>query len=205
MQLSGLERQLAALEKNRHVLWDDFLSPEECRRVTNHFMQETEKLRLSAIGRAHEKKQITAVRNSELRWLEPEDFRQTTGLQNIQLAMTHLQECLACYFRIALKRFEAQFSYYPPGGFYKKHIDQHADTRHRIFTCVLYLNDLMHSGELVLYKPESRKETDRVIAPKAGRLALFFSGEVFHKVRKTDSDRFALNFWLRDDELLPML
>lgn len=105
---------------------------------------------------------------------------------------------LSAELRVALKSFEGHFSHYSPGNFYLKHLDQHLGNRRRQISFVSYLNDC-EGGELVIYSQSDRNAIEHVIRPKAGKLALFLSGFIFHEVRESLTDRFGLTGWFRDD------
>lgn len=205
MQKEQLAAHLLALEQKRYVLVENFIPNHSCRIITDFFLRRSDELRESFIGRSHEKSLVSTIRKSELKWITDTDLANNTELANVLAVQEYLMKELNLFFRIKMKRLEAQFSFYPPGGFYKKHIDQHQETRHRIFTAVLYLNNVEDGGELVLYCPGDRQKQIELIQPKAGKLVLFFSGEVFHEVKKVKTARYSINSWMRDDELVPLL
>lgn len=105
------------------------------------------------------------------------------------------------YFRVALPHQEFHAAYYPPGTFYKKHLDVFKDRSQsmapeRIFSCVYYCNEEWcpaDGGELKLYLQSEALE----IPPLFNRLVIFFSGEVPHEVQATSSPRFSLTGWLK--------
>lgn len=39
-----------------------------------------------------------------------------------------------------MKRLEGHLAVYPPGSHYSRHVDQHVGSRHRLVSCILYLN-----------------------------------------------------------------
>jgi SM-20-related protein len=104
------------------------------------------------------------------------------------------------YFRLSIKGFESQFSVYNQGGFYKCHLDQHKETRHRQVSCCIYLNDCVDGGELVIYKKGSKTEVDKVIKPLSGSIVFFFSKDIYHEVKMVQNPRYSITTWFRDDE-----
>lgn len=103
------------------------------------------------------------------------------------------------YFFLVMKRYESQIAYYDEGDFYKTHLDQFQDQRHRQVTCTIYLNDCTNGGELVLYKQGSQTIIDQIISPKRGTLVLFFSGHIHHEVKLVNQPRLSITTWFRDD------
>jgi SM-20-related protein len=69
-------------------------------------------------------------------------------------------------------------------------------------TVILYLNDSwteQDGGALRLYFPdESGTEKKIDILPLGGRLVVFVSGEVPHKVLPTYKERISVTGWLKD-------
>lgn len=86
-----------------------------------------------------------------------------------------------------------QLLHYPQGfGFYKTHWDD-GPGMHRIFSALLYLNDVEEGGETYFTK------LDISIKPKAGRLAIFPANYIFeHEARPpTKGDKFVVVTWFR--------
>ena len=144
-----------------------------------------------------------SIRNGSLKWIE--DWGDSSSLKYLQSFFNEIMLSTSEYFRLSLKRFESQFAYYEEGGFYKRHLDQHRNTRHRHLSCCLYLNSSEQGGELILYKKGSQTEIARVIKPLAGPLVFFISADIFHEVVSVRSERFSVSTWFRDDEILPFL
>ena len=75
---------------------------------------------------------------------------------------------------LGLQEFEGHAAIYPPGGFYKTHLDQFRGTSERSVTAILYLNpgwQPADGGQLRLYLDEACSEY-RDIAPRAGTLVV---------------------------------
>ncbi len=138
---------------------------------------------------------VKSVRRDEIHWIEDWSSK---GLLETKETLMDLGKLLRKELRAPLKSFEAHFSRYGNAAFYKKHLDQHLGQKRRLLTFVLYLNGC-DGGELVIYKRDNRNQVDLHIRPEAGKLVLFFSGEIFHEVLPSRSDRFGLTGWYRDD------
>ena len=84
-----------------------------------------------------------------------------------------------------------QLLHYKEGtGFYKSHWDA-GPGMHRVFSALLYLNDVEDGGETYFTK------FNKSIEPKAGRLALFPANYVFeHEARTpTKGSKFVAVTW----------
>lgn len=150
---------------------------------------------LRPAGIRSEAKVVGSIRGDEIRWIEDWGLEYMKAIHSI---LTALGETLRFELRVPLKSFEAHFSRYGEGAFYKKHIDQHLDQKHRQVTFVLYLNSC-DGGELAIYDSKNRNQIDSLITPAPGKLVLFLSGKIFHEVRASHSTRYGLTGWYRDD------
>lgn len=98
----------------------------------------------------------------------------------------------------SIRDFEFMLAYYPPGGFYKKHLDQFKERNNRTLSMIIYLNDQWKSGdggELVIYQNDEAK-TPVKIDPIGNRLAIFNSATVWHEVLPAQKGRKSLTGWL---------
>ncbi|MFM7726822.1 MAG: 2OG-Fe(II) oxygenase, partial [Flavobacteriales bacterium] len=103
-------------------------------------------------------------------------------------------------FYLGIQDFECHYAHYPPGSFYKKHVDRHKNGSPRRVSSVLYLNtDWLEQdgGELRIYSDE---EAFRTILPQLGTLALFLS-ELEHEVITTSRDRMSITGWMLNEKL----
>src|SRR5690606_23077857 len=105
---------------------------------------------------------------------------------------------------LGLKSFEAHLAKYPPGSFYKRHIDQFQQVSYRIISCILYLNADWREGdggELRIFLPDGKRGEKQIdIVPKAGTLVCFKSDEIPHEVLPTHKERYSFTGWMRNIE-----
>ena len=101
---------------------------------------------------------------------------------------------------LGLFEFEGFLAVYPPGGYYQKHLDNFIGARHRLVTCVLYLNPGWQpgdGGELRLYPDTEAPERYLDIEPRGGTLACFLSEQFPHEVLPAACERLSLTGWFR--------
>lgn len=109
--------------------------------------------------------------------------------------------------RLALNRrlylglfdYECHFAHYPPGAFYKRHLDAFIGEANRLVTTVVYLNPgwtVADGGELLLYTAHGGEIHPRTL-PVFGTLALFLSEEFPHAVAVAKRDRYSVAGWFR--------
>ncbi len=111
-----------------------------------------------------------------------------------------LQQALNESLFVSVKRFETHWALYQSGTGYDTHLDEHQtgwaiDRRYLSF--VLYLNRSWKpedGGELELY-PDSPKSVR--IQPTWGRLVMFQSDTVPHRVLPSQKPRWSLTGWFR--------
>ena len=73
--------------------------------------------------------------------------------------MDSLREALNRGLFLGLEDFECHFALYPPGAFYRKHVDRFRDDDRRMVSAVIYLNDAMQ--QLVALKGNSKDTITR--------------------------------------------
>lgn len=194
---------LDELVTKKFCISDDFFAPSLCRALLSDLrdLRQNDQLRAAGIGRGQQTRVQTKIRGDHIFWLPENPV--SPAQEQFSKQMAKLQQDINRNFFLSLKHFEAHFAWYPPETGYQKHIDQHAGTRFRQITFVLYLNEnwqKQDGGELILYKPESPNEILEEIEPRFGRLILFRS-EVFpHQVQNSHVDRHSLTGWFRNDE-----
>lgn len=151
--------------------------------------------RPAGIGRG-ERFQVSAkVRGDHIHWLDalmPPHARRFYSNE-----IEGLRQALNRHLFLGLFEFEGHFAVYPPGGFYRRHLDRFGDSTARKVTLVLYLNTGWrpeHGGELRLYT-EGEAFVD--VAPRGGTLVCFLSERFEHEVRPSTAERFSLTGWYR--------
>lgn len=153
-------------------------------------------MKAAAIGHKGHEQRMESIRGDHIEWIQ--NWDESPELKAYYQFLEYLRTELSSQLFIALKRFEVHFSIYPEGTFYKKHMDQHRDSKHRQVSCLYYLSPWNegHGGELKIY-PKDKEALE--IQPLQGRFACFLSGELPHEVLTTRALRCALTGWFRDD------
>ncbi|MEG4316999.1 MULTISPECIES: 2OG-Fe(II) oxygenase [Pseudomonas] len=175
---------------------DSLRLAEECRR------REAEGVMVpAAIGRGGSQAVHEGIRSDRILWLEP---GQSAASDLYLQLMDALREQLNRELYLGLEEFECHFAFYPPGAFYKTHLDRFRDDDSRSVTAVLYLNPNWqpdHGGALRLYLADGESLD---VAPEAGTLVVFMAGEFPHEVLPTQVDRLSVTGWFRRRAALPL-
>jgi SM-20-related protein len=199
--LTQFEQLADAVFDRGYGILDDFLAPVTCENLLQELVElrNDGHLQRAGIGRGAGFQHNEAIRGDEIMWIE-QGAAQTHAAQ----FLTQL-EALIQYFNrsgfAGIRDYEAHFAAYPPGTFYKRHLDQFKDKGSRRFTFIFYLNkDWLQGdgGELRIYLHDEGMETSLDIAPIAGRLVCFRSEMFEHEVLPTQIMRYSITGWWLD-------
>ncbi|WP_248730184.1 MULTISPECIES: 2OG-Fe(II) oxygenase [Halomonadaceae] len=150
----------------------------------------------AGIGRGPQHNLRPDIRGDAIHWLDRASLPQRQYLS----AMLCLQRELNQALYLGLFEFEAHFAHYPPGTFYKKHVDSFQGQANRVISTVFYLNPDWPEdggGEMVLYAPGAPEREIARIRPEAGTFACFLSETIPHEVLPTRLPRASIAGWFR--------
>lgn len=154
--------------------------------------------RPARVGSGDKTQLAPTVRRDWIQWLDPHalSFAQSE-------VANHLEGLRAAINRetfMGLFEWEGHLALYPPGSFYKRHVDVFQTHRERQVTFIFYLNPTWKpgdGGELRVWA-DGETSTDYFdVAPTAGTLVLFFSEECHHEVLESKTDRATFTGWFR--------
>jgi len=151
----------------------------------------------AGVGRSADR--VPEIRGDHILWLDP---AAPTALQARYLAaLDHLREGVRRQLYLTVHEVEAHFAVYPPGAFYRRHLDRFRHTPHRLVSCLLYLNRGWRpadGGQLRLYHPAPGGGEARLdVLPEHGTFVSFLSDRIEHEVLPTARPRASLAAWLR--------
>lgn len=195
MQTDDLQPQLDHLVQHGYVIVPDFIAAEQATTMY-HYAQRLNPgdWQQAGIGRADQYTTNTAVRQDKIRWLQ-RDFAAEASYLEI---MDKLRLLINYELFMGLFDYECHLAHYPPGAYYRKHVDAFKGRSNRILTSVLYLNpdwQANDGGELVIYADDG--EILETVLPQAGKLVLFLSERFVHEVLPGQRDRFSITGWFR--------
>jgi SM-20-related protein len=156
---------------------------------------DNDRLHRAGIGRDLDFQIAGEIRRDEIFWLKRENAVQSRFLDQMEALRLTLNRELF----LGLFEFEGHFALYPPGGFYRRHLDSFRGAANRIVSMVAYLNPHWQpgdGGELVIY-PEHGDTPSATIEPRGGTMALFLSEETPHEVLAARADRRSIAGWFR--------
>ena len=187
-----------ALVERGWCVAERFIDAELCQSLFAELcrLAEQDALAAAGIGRGSEHHLRRDIRGDAIHWLDRESLAQRRYLS----AMGELQQSLNRALYLGLFEFEAHFARYPPGSFYKPHVDSFQGRANRVISTVLYLNPEWPAdggGEMVIYASEEAGHELARVRPEAGTLVCFLSESVPHEVLPTRLPRASIAGWFR--------
>ncbi len=150
----------------------------------------------AGIGRGDGHRQRRDIRGDAILWLNRESQAQREYLA----LMADMQQQINRALYLGLFEFEAHFAHYPPGAFYKTHLDSFRGRANRIVSTVLYLNadwPARGGGEMAIYSSDDAEREVARVRPEAGTVVCFLSERVPHGVLPTHHPRASIAGWFR--------
>lgn len=185
-----------ALADEGKIILDDLLPASLIEQLRLQVSQLADsEFKAAGVGRGQDHQYQQAIRRDQIHWLSQADATQKHYLD----WMDSLREALNQRLFMGLFDYEAHYAHYPPGAFYKRHLDAFRGNTNRVLTSVCYLNDNWQpedAGELLIY-PQQGDQVLEKVAPKAGRLVIFLSEQFPHEVLAAKRDRYSIAGWFR--------
>ena len=175
---------------------DSFIPSTLCQQLAKECMCRAQhgQLAPAGVGRGVAKTVHENIRGDHIQWLEAGQHAAVDQYLNL---MDELRLSMNQGLFLGLEDFESHFALYPPGTFYKKHLDRFRDDDRRTVSSVTYLNEgwkAEHGGELRMYLDEGYVHD---VIPQAGTLILFMSAQWPHEVLPATRDRLSVTGWFR--------
>lgn len=152
----------------------------------------------AAVGRGDAQQVVTDIRADHVCWVNEQQATPPQMAYLIQ--MEELRQALNAGLYLGLFELETHFALYPPGAFYKRHVDNFRGTGQRLVTTILYLNGNWQTGdggELRIYPDEQDDSRYIDVEPRAGTLVTFLAADFFHEVLPAYKPRMSLTGWFR--------
>ncbi len=177
------------LQINGFAVAPGWLAPAEVLRGQEAFSAD---FHPAQVGKGANLQRDAGIRGDLTAWVTPQEH---PALAPIWQKVEQLRLRLNRELYLGLGEWEAHLAKYPPGAFYRRHLDRHGNGSTRVLSMVLYLNaewGLDDGGELVLYRDDV--EAARV-PPAGGTLVCFLSADFPHEVLPARRERRSLTGW----------
>ena len=185
------------LAVNGYAVCDQFLSHKEVADILKQpeFDDALTTFKKAAIRKNQDLQINEAVRGDYIHWL---DKHASSDEVKVYLErLSELVQFLNQALFLSLKDFEVHMTVYPPGSYYKRHLDQFKKDDHRKLSVICYLNNNWteeNGGQLRMYLPDGHRD----FLPLAGRLVCFRSDQIEHEVLVANRERLSLTGWILD-------
>ncbi|GGU62211.1 2OG-Fe(II) oxygenase [Pseudomonas laurentiana] len=148
----------------------------------------------AAVGRGATQEVREGIRGDQIQWIEPGE---SEACDQYLAVMNSLREAINRGLFLGLEDFECHFAFYPPGAFYRQHLDRFRDDDRRTVSAIIYLNEawLPENGGQLRMSLQGGVEHD--VQPTGGCLVVFLSGDIPHEVLPANRDRLSLTGWFR--------
>jgi len=174
----------------------DLLSPDLVARLLAEQRQREDDgaLVLAGVGRGDAGTRVSGQRHAQSSWIAGHCEAEQHFLdfaERVRLAVNRR-------LLLGLFGFEAQFLYYPPGGFYQRHVDALQGERGRVVSLVAYLNEdwsPQDGGALAVWRAGCEGDPAVVVAPVAGTVVLMLSEDIPHEAQVAHRERRAIAGW----------
>lgn len=186
-----LEQILHEIERNGFALIPNLVSNADLLEMNAFFNQQRSEFKPAMVGSKNNLQRLESVRGDYTYWIDALD--PVAPFRKLVHFLDELREAMNKKFFLGLQQYECHLAYYPPGTFYKKHIDRHENNSTRSLSFVFYLNETS-GGELVLYNKNN--EVIKIVSPEPGSFICFLSDEFPHEVKPSSKERRSFTGWM---------
>lgn len=188
-------RLLERLADERYAVFRDLLRPAVAREIRDEMerFRAENRFRPAGVGKG-ESVRAPEIRRDGTLWFDPNAL--TPAQSKLARMIAAIREDLNAGLFLGLWDWEGHYAIYPPGAFYRKHLDRFANDSKRTVSMVFFFNPDWTERDAGLLRLET--ETGALDVPPASGTAVFFlSDRVPHEVLETNRDRFSFAGWFR--------
>lgn len=205
MDASGInpvyEGVIDDLMVQQYSIVEDFFTREEVQALRTSLLakRDEDMFKKSAIGNSANEKVIGTIRGDFILWLDQDttDVAESRFFDRLNDFKDYLNR--TCF--MGINEMEFHYAVYPPGTFYKRHLDTFQNDSRRKLSMVCYLNDEdwkpEYGGELTIYTNDNGTEKQTDIYPVQGRMVVFESQVLEHEVKPVQKERLSITGWLK--------
>jgi SM-20-related protein len=190
------ERLVGGLSGDGYAVFPDLLRPEildEVRRDMDE-LRSAHAFRPASVGKGLGTQLAPETRGDGTLWFEPEAL--TPAQAKIVVVIESIRGDLNAALYLGLWDWEGHYAVYPPGAFYRRHLDRFASDSRRTVSVVFFLNSVWAPAAAGALRMET-KAGPLEILPLAGTAVFFMSDQIPHEVLETRRDRYSFAGWFR--------
>ena len=194
---STFEQIADGIAEQGYAVADQFLDTSEVSDILSirEFQDWFSNFKKAGIGKDQAQQINESIRGDYIKWIDNNSSPAAIGVYLAKLQ--HLVGYFNQSLFLSIKDYEVHMTVYPPGTFYKRHLDQFSRDDHRKLSIICYLNEdwrQEYGGQLRIWL--SDKPID--VLPTAGRLVCFRSDLIEHEVLPATKARLSITGWMLD-------
>lgn len=198
--MSDVERIAAELAERGWSVCERFLPPEQIAALATELQARWQdgEFRPAGVGVGTGLQVRPEIRSDRVHWLD--ETPQTDAEAPYFAALEALRLAINRELMLGLFSFEGHMTIYPPGSFYRKHLDQFQGVAYRKVSAILYLNDAWQpgdGGQLRLYLDASGEGESIDVLPRGGTFVCFLSDRFHHEVLPATRERMSITGWFK--------
>ena len=188
-------RLLDRLADEGYAVFPDLLRPAVARELREEMegFRESGAFRPAGVGKG-EATRAPEIRRDGTLWFDPNAFSPVQA--KLALVIEAIREDLNAGLFLGLWDWEGHYAIYPPGAFYRKHLDRFANDSKRTVSMVFFFNPEWNADDGGLLRLETENGLLDV-PPGSGTAVFFLSDRIPHEVLETKRDRFSFAGWFR--------
>jgi SM-20-related protein len=152
------------------------------------------RFRPAAIGKGTGSQRDPEIRGDGTHWFEPD--RLTSVQARLAELFSEAKRALNRELYLGLWDWEGHYAVYPPGTFYRTHLDRFQNDSKRTVSMVFFFNLDWGSNDGGKLRLESGGDSIE-ITPESGTAVFFLSDRIPHEVLETNRKRMSFAGWFR--------
>lgn len=195
-----VDQILQELELKGYSYLPALVKPHELKIMADFFEEKKAEFKPAMVGPTQSKQRRLEIRGDNTFWIDP--LNPPVPFVSLIRFLNNLKSEINEKFYLGLREFECHLAFYPPGTFYKKHLDRFESSGTRSLSFVFYLNEHWGNddgGELVIYNLEN--EILAEVKPLPGSFICFISEEFPHEVKSAKIERRSFTGWMHTKTL----
>lgn len=194
----GVEGVIDGLAGQGYAVMPGYFSPTLMRALLREarLREKRGEFRPAAVGRHNGQLRNRLVRTDHTCWLEGQSLAQCRLLEELETLRLGINRSLF----LGLFDLESHFAVYPPGAFYRRHLDAFKGNNPRVVSVVVYMNPVWSAedgGCLRLWRAPDARRAIMDVPPRSGTLVCFLSEQIPHEVLPAINPRFSIAGWFR--------
>ena len=194
---STFEQIADGIAEQGYAVADRFLDTSEVSNILSiqEFQDWLGNFKKAGIGKDKGHQINESIRGDYIKWIDNNSSPAAIGvyLDKLRNLVGYINQSLF----LSIKDYEVHMTVYPPGAFYKRHLDQFSRDDHRKLSIICYLNEDWrpeYGGQLRIWLSDEPID----VLPTAGRLVCFRSDLIEHEVLPAAKARLSITGWMLD-------